>query len=97
MAFYREPYPQDVANRIKHDFPLEQQEEVAQILSHVRDSGWHVPWIQLAALRAASGKIGLLQQWIDLGNEDPRDLSRMLARIAGPNWERDYILYGQRS
>jgi len=65
-------------------------------LSGVRNLGWHVPWIQLAALRAAGGKLELLQQWVELGNKDPRDLQLSLLSMAGADWEREYILYESR-
>jgi hypothetical protein len=96
MAFFREPYPEDVVNRVRHDYPKADRPRVMAILAEVRDLGWHVPWIQLAALRAASGKIKLLQPWVDLGNKDPRDLQTSLESIAGAGWERDFILYGER-
>lgn len=98
MAFRREPYPEDIINRVNHDFPPGERQKVLEILAGVRDLGlgWDVPWIQLAALRAANGKVGLLQQWIDLGNTDARDLQLALESLAGPGWERDFILYSQR-
>jgi hypothetical protein len=96
MAFLLEPYPEDVLNRVEHDYPKSQCPQVMAILGEARDLGWHVPWIQLAALRGASGKIRLLQQWIDLANRDPRDLQMSIEGLAGPGWERDFILYGER-
>jgi hypothetical protein len=96
MAFLLEPYPEDVVNRVAHDYPKSERPQVMTILGEVRDLGWHVPWIQLAALRGALGKIRLLQQWVDLGNKDPRDLQMAIEGLAGPGWERDFILYGER-
>jgi hypothetical protein len=97
MAFLREPYPEDVANRVARDYAPDERERVMAILNGVRDIGWYVPWIQLAALRAAAGNLRLLQQWVDLGNADPRDLQLSLDSLAGPGWERDFIIYEQRS
>jgi hypothetical protein len=96
MAFRQEPYPEDVANRIEHDFVPSERDQVAEILFRVNESVGNVPWVQLAALRLANGRIDLLQQWVDEGNADPRDLQLSIESIAGLNWEREYILYGKR-
>jgi hypothetical protein len=96
MAFLREPYPEDIANRIAHDFTVDDRASVTKILNEVRDLGWHVPWVQLAILRAADGKLHHLRQWVDLGNKDPQDLQLSLESFAGPSWEREFILYHLR-
>jgi len=96
MAFLIEPYPEDVTNRIARDYAPEERDQVSAILNGVKDVGWHVPWVQLAALRAASGHLHLLQQWVDQGNSDPRDLQLSIESLAGANWERDFILYEAR-
>jgi hypothetical protein len=96
VAFLLEPYPEDILARVKHDYPPDEVADVLAILSGVKDLGWHIPWIQLAALALAGGKKSLIQQWIDLANEDPRDLNRMADALLGIGWERDYILYSER-
>jgi len=93
MAFFPESYPEDIFNRVAHDFPANECSQVTAILKGVRDLGWHVPWVQLAVLRAASGHVHHLQQWVDLGNTDPRNLKQSIELIAGPGWEQEFILY----
>ena len=97
MAFVQEPRPEEVEHRIVCDFDIAQQGRVREILSTVGDvKPWHRPWVQLAALRAANGRVEQLQQWVDLGNRDPRDLQLALELIAGPGWERPYVIHGSR-
>jgi hypothetical protein len=96
MAFFDQPTAEDVFNRVEFDYPVAEQQQVLDILGSVRDQGWHVPWIQLAVLRLACGKVGFIQQWVDLGNADPRDLKLSVVATAGPAWEQDFILYRAR-
>lgn len=98
MSFRREPYPEDVRNRVARDYPDELQATVFDTLSktapHLDEE--LIPWLQLAALRLAYGRHELIRQWIEVGNSDWRDLKLAVEQYAGPSWEREYILYGQR-
>ncbi len=98
MSFRREPYPDDVRNRVAHDYPPELRAAVFDTISRTAPyiDEEMVPWVQLAALRLAGGKHELIRQWIELANSDWRDLQIAVERYAGPTWEREFILYGQR-
>lgn len=98
LAFIREPRPEEVEHRIVTDFDAAKQQRVREILDRVgKVEPWYRPWVQLAALRAANGRVELLQHWVDLGNKDPRDLQLALESIAGPGWEREYVVHGVRA
>lgn len=98
MAFFREPYPEDVVNRVLHEYAAQDVADVLRILQTVKGVGHpeDVEWLQLACLRLAGGKKELIPQWVELANTDSRDLSMWLNRLHGPGWERDYILYSER-
>jgi len=99
VSFFLEPYPEDILARIRHDYPSDQFEDVLRILSGAKNHEGHqvhIPWVQLAAVALADGKESLIQQWIDLANEDTRDLVQMVNGLLGIGWERDYILYRER-
>ena len=94
MAFFNEPYPEDVANRIDHDYPDGNRMQVIEILERLRHPN---EWLRFACLRLAQGRVALLPQWVELANRDPRDLQLAVESIAGGSaWERDYILYDKR-
>jgi hypothetical protein len=94
MASRLEPYPEDIVNRVNHDFAPHERERAIAILSRAPES--RREWVQLAALRGASGRLELLQQWIDLGRSDWRDLQLSIDSLAGMAWEQDYVLYELR-
>ncbi len=98
MSFRREPYPEDVRNRVTRDYPPELYSSALDSLSRTAPylDEEFVPWLQLAALRLANGRHELIRQWIEVGNSDWRDLKLAVERYAGPWWEREYILYGER-
>lgn len=99
MAFRREPFPEDVANRVLHDYAPSDVGDVFQILAGVKD--YHDPdtvdWIQFASLWLAVGRKNLIGQWIEQGNQDPRDLQLSVEAQYGGDWIRDYILYDRRT
>jgi hypothetical protein len=96
MASGLGPYPEDIVNRVNHDFRVDERPRAFEILAGAKGRMFTTEWIQLAALRAAEGKVELLQQWIDLSNKDERDLKMALSGIAGADWEWHFILYSER-
>lgn len=93
MAFFTEPYPEDVANRIDHDYSEGDRLHVIEILERLRRPS---DWLKFACLRLAKGRVALLPQFVELANRDPRDLQLAVEGFAGGGWERDYILYDKR-
>jgi hypothetical protein len=96
VSYVEDPSSEDVANRIARDFAPSECAQVATILNKVTELGWSVPWVQLAILRLANGRLSLLQQWVDQANKDQRDLKLSVESVAGPFWEREFILYESR-
>jgi hypothetical protein len=94
MSFLREPFPEDVANRVLEDYVEYEIPQVFRLLEHIRGGD---PWQQLACLRLASGHVELLPQYIELANRDSRDLKVSVNQTFGPGWERDYILFAKRT
>jgi hypothetical protein len=93
MSFIRRPSPEDIDAIVRRDYPTDEVEEVLSILSNVRDcsNDWEQDWIKLAALACAKGRKGLLQQWIDMGNADSRDLKLAVNAQLGWCWEDNLI------
>jgi hypothetical protein len=98
MAFFREPRPEDVANRVSEDYAPEDALDVIETLSKVTGFGdlEQIPWLQLACMRLAAKRKDLLPQWVQLANQDSRDLQLAVEGQYGPTWERDFILYSKR-
>jgi hypothetical protein len=98
MAFFREPFPEDIDTRIQKDFPANSVQEVTSLLQQVRAAGdvEGIPWCQLGCLRMANGNLQQLSIWIEQANRDRRDLQLSIESVYGPDWERDYILYAER-
>lgn len=98
MAFFREPLPEDVVNRVSEDYAPEDIADVLETLSTVNGFGdaEQIPWLQLSCLRMASGRRDLIPQWVQLANQDDRDLKLAVERRYGQGWERDFILYSKR-
>jgi hypothetical protein len=99
MSFRREPFAEDVTNRVRQDYAADDIAAVVTLLDTVTGIGDsdRVPWIQLACLRLAGGRKELIGQWIELGNRDWRDLQLAVERHYGAGWEREYILYDRRT
>jgi hypothetical protein len=70
--------------------PPEHQEAALSLLDGIRDLGWDIVWLQLAALNLAGGRIDLLPQWIQEANSDPRDLKMATLRHLDATWDAKY-------
>jgi hypothetical protein len=89
MAFRSGLDPGHVVAEVRRLVPTENQEAALSLLNGIRDLGWDVVWLQLAALYLSGGRIDLLPQWIQEANSDPRDL-RMATLHLDPAWDAKY-------
>jgi hypothetical protein len=90
MAFHSGIDPRHVSAEIVRLIRPEDREVASTLLTGIRDLGWDVVWLQLAALHLSGGRIDLLPQWIELANTDPRDLKLAAMRHLEPAWEAKY-------
>lgn len=90
MAFPSGLDPKHVAAEVRRLVRLEDQHAAIALLNRVRGNGWDVVWLQLAALNLAAGRVELLPQWVELANQDERDLKMATERHLDPMWDAKY-------
>lgn len=97
MVAYSGPHSGDVRARVEKDYdPSEVEVVLGVLLGYHELGGFSAPYIQMAALRLANGRKELIQQWIDLANEDPRDLIMAVEKRHSGWWLDDYLIRPQR-
>jgi hypothetical protein len=81
---------EQLVQRVRHDFPADQVDNVLRQLDEIRSADWD-EWPKLGVLRLANGRIDLLHTAIALAQADSRDLLLNLQRTYGHEWHRGFV------
>ena len=95
MAFRQTPTDDDVAALVRHQYAEDEFETVMSLLAPISSSGemigWHAARVQLAALAMSAGNRSHISPYIELCNQDARNLQLAVESQLGPNWERECL------
>ena len=85
---------EQLCERVAHDYPAERVEDALSVLDELRvsdDGESGNEYFRMAVLRLVYGWFDGLQPYVDLANQDPRDLLVDVHREYGTEWDVGFV------